>query len=820
MRARLDSLASDMARFGRGETVAPASTASAGGGAIGRLERAFADMAAGRLRAQADHERSAERLALVQAAAGIGTWEWDVGSGRVDWSEQVLDLFGLGPGEFGGTYADYMDRVHPEDRALVTARIEANLEQGGRYELEHRILLPDGRVRWVAAFGELIRDEAGAPLALLGGARDVTAEREAGAALRASEARLAEAQALAHLGSWELDLVGGALHWSDEIYRIFEVDRERFGASYEAFVALVPPEDRALVDAAYRSSVEQRTPYAVEHRLLLADARVKHVREVGRTAYDPDGRPLRSIGTVQDLTDLRRTEHALRETALRLRSVVTGAPIVLFALDRDGVFVLSEGQGLAALGLEPGEVVGRRALSLYADHPDVVADLRRALAGEAFAGLSHVGGRVYVVRYTPLRGADGAPGGLIGVALDDTERWQAHQELSRHRDHLEELVAERTARLAEQARIIDEIHDAVIATDLAGRVTTWNRGAERLFGYGAREMLGCSVARLHTRGRVLREEIIPPLRAAGRHEVEVDLVRRDGTPLVGHLSLALRYGADGEPTGMIGYTVDITERKRAERLLERRTQELQAANRELEAFSYSVSHDLRGPLRAVDGFSQALAEDYGDSLQGPGADYLSRIRASAQRMGELIDDLLKLSRVTRTDLTFSRVDLSVIVAEQTELLRAAHPGRRVEVQVEPALAAWGDANLLRTLMQNLLENAWKFTARRPDARIEIGRADTPEGPAFRVADNGAGFDMRYADKLFGAFQRLHRVDEFEGTGIGLATVQRIINRHGGRVWADAAVEQGARFYFQLPDAAGGPAVPQPGAAAAPRGASP
>jgi signal transduction histidine kinase len=227
-------------------------------------------------------------------------------------------------------------------------------------------------------------------------------------------------------------------------------------------------------------------------------------------------------------------------------------------------------------------------------------------------------------------------------------------------------------------------------------------------------------------------------------------------------------------------------------------QQLKAANQELEAFSYSVSHDLRSPLRSIDGFSQALLEDYSDRLDAPGRHMLQRVRAATMRMGELIDDLLQLSQVARADMNRAAVDLSVLAGSVVDELRRADPGRRVEVTIPPGLTADGDAKLLAVVLTNLLSNAWKFTSRHPAPRIEFGIQHDDKEPAFYVRDNGVGFDMAYVDKLFGAFQRLHAVSEFPGTGIGLATVQRIVHRHGGRVWAEGAVNQGAAFFFTLP----------------------
>lgn len=266
------------------------------------------------------------------------------------------------------------------------------------------------------------------------------------------------------------------------------------------------------------------------------------------------------------------------------------------------------------------------------------------------------------------------------------------------------------------------------------------------------------------------------------------------------------HNSEGVAYAVCGISTDITDRKRAEeevrrlndaleaRVLER-TAELEASTRELDSFAYSVSHDLRAPLRSLHGFSQALLEDYGDVLDDTGKDYLGRLQKNVRRMGDMIDNLLTLSRATRVELSRHPVDLSALATELVAELRANDPGRNVSVTIADDLTCVGDAQLLRLVLQNLLANAWKFTSKQSAPAIEVGQETQGPECLFFVRDNGAGFDMRYAEKLFGAFQRLHSASDFEGTGIGLATVQRIINRHGGRIFAEAEPGHGATFYF-------------------------
>jgi light-regulated signal transduction histidine kinase (bacteriophytochrome) len=280
--------------------------------------------------------------------------------------------------------------------------------------------------------------------------------------------------------------------------------------------------------------------------------------------------------------------------------------------------------------------------------------------------------------------------------------------------------------------------------------------------------------------------------------IEIEFV----THIANHLGVALQHAEL-----LAQLRAEIAERQQAEQRVQSLNQglrqailELKAVNSELEAFSYSVSHDLRAPLRSIDGFSQALLEDYGGRLDDTGQDFISRIRAATQRMGNLIDDLLTLSRVTRSSIRMESVNLSQLARRIATELQQGCPERRVEFEIAPDLRAYGDTHLLQVVLENLLNNAWKFTAKQSQPIVTVGQSQSDNGsPIYFVRDNGAGFDMAYVDKLFSPFQRLHGMQDFPGNGIGLATVQRIIHRHGGRVWAEGVIDRGATFYFTLAD---------------------
>ena len=354
---------------------------------------------------------------------------------------------------------------------------------------------------------------------------------------------------------------------------------------------------------------------------------------------------------------------------------------------------------------------------------------------------------------------------------------------------------ERFRALAETAT------DAIVSADAHGDITYLNPAAERLFGLEAKGVAGRPITVLmperfheaHRRGleRFLRTG---EARVIGR-TVELEGRSADGREFPVELSLAT--WKEGDQRAFTAVLRDITRRKQAEEDLRRNAAELAAANAELDAFSYSVSHDLRAPLRSIDGFSQALLEDCADRLDETGRSHLGRVRAAAQRMAALIDDLLELARVSRSEMRRESVDLGAVARTILDELHRCDPERKVEVVIGEDLVAEGDPRLLHVALENLLGNAWKYTRPKEQACVELTREALDGAAVFRVRDNGVGFDMRYAENLFAPFQRLHRVDEFEGTGIGLATVRRIVRRHGGRIWAEAEVGRGAAFYFTL-----------------------
>jgi len=485
------------------------------------------------------------------------------------------------------------------------------------------------------------------------------------------------------------------------------------------------------------------------------------------------------------LDDLRLT------IAGDVTAFLEAAPDAMVIVRRDGQILFANGQAERLFGYPRAELIGQPVDVLVpARYRDQHPGHRATFLAAPRARPMGVGGTLHAVRKDgrefpaeiSLGPVATAQGTVITAAIRDvTERNRA------------------AAARADLAAIVDSSDDAIIGKALDGTIRSWNQGATRAFGYSATEMIGQPIARLLLPERVADEAAIVARLAQGERVEPFETVhrRKDGVEIDVAVTLSPIHDARGAVVGVSKVARDISDRKRAERALAAAKEATDVANRELEAFSYSVAHDLRAPLRGIDGFSLALLEDHHATLDATGQRYLRRVRELAQHMARLIDGLLALARITRGPRRHAPVDLGALAHASIRRLRAAHAGRHVEVEIAAELTAWGDEQLLGIALDNLLANAWKFTRDQPHPQVWFTRTERDGEPVFAVRDNGAGFDMAYAAKLFGVFQRLHAPDEFEGTGIGLATVQRIIRRHGGQIWADGAVGAGATFSFTL-----------------------
>jgi len=503
----------------------------------------------------------------------------------------------------------------------------------------------------------------------------------------------------------------------------------------------------------------------------------------------------------QQISGRRQTEEALGAANSYNRSLIEASLDPLVTIGPDGKITDVNAATETATGRSRADLVGTDISDYFTEPEKAKAGylqvFREGTVRDYPLELRHVNGTVTPVLYNAsvYRDENNGVAGVFAAARDITHLKRAEEKLS----HL--------------AAIVESSDDAIIGKTLDERILSWNRGAERIYGYTAEESVGKSVSMVVPPD--LQGELTGIMERVKRGErvehFETTRRRKDGKTI--HVALTVSPIRDGNGKIIAASTIarDITGRKRAEEEIQKlnkeleqrvaeRTSQLELANKELEAFAYSVSHDLRAPLRSIDGFSRILLEDYADKLDGDGREHLDTVRAASQRMAQLIDDILQLSRITRTPLRLLPVDLSVLAATVAEDLRKIEPERTVEFDIEPGCLALADANLMRIVLENLVGNAWKFTGKTPGARIRFGMEVRSGTVVYFVRDNGVGFDMKYSSKLFGAFQRLHTANEFPGTGIGLASVQRIIHRHGGEVWIEGRLGEGTTVYFTIPQA--------------------
>jgi len=635
------------------------------------------------------------------------------------------------------------------------------------------------------------------------------------AQLQETQRKLIEAQRIGRVGNWELDLASGRLWWSDEVYGLFGVAPNEFEPSIETVERRVHPDDRAMLEPARDSALRDGKGISLEYRIVKPDGSIAWMHQIGEARLGGQGEPVWFGGVVQDVTERKRVERALlaserelQDYTLMLQRAAEAAQLIMARPSLEATLqevadqarhVIGARQALVTLTGNGHTASPARSFSGDADDAALAGGLLTvplvSRSGRHIGRLQvsgkNAGGFTERDEYVLLELAQ-----LASIAIENARLFTEIRELNAG---LEARIAERTAELGRQEQLYrtlaQQAPEVVWNTDATGaRLTFLNRAWYELVGGTPEDWLGHSgLAAIHPDDR---DAVTANWRRCCRTLETFTGVRRmlarDGSYHTMSYKGAPVLDENGQVAFWVGIDADITEFKAIELALRN-------SNQELEAFSYSVSHDLRAPLGAIDGFSKALML----KLEG-GADermrhYLARIQAGVEKMEQLIDALLSLAKVARAPLSYGPVDLTAIARETLEGLQMQHPDRRVDAQVPEGLAAHGDARLLRVMLENLLGNAWKFTSRRSHARIELGREQ--DGHVFFVRDNGVGFDMDYVGKLFGAFQRLHTEAEFPGTGIGLATVRRIVARHQGRVWAESRLGEGTTFFFALSETA-------------------
>lgn len=745
-------------------------------------------------------------LSLLESILDIilaGYWDWDIPNHHEYLSPGLKRMLGYEDDELPNLPETWQTLIFAEDLPGVLDCLRRHIQSHGAvpYYNEVRYHHKAGSTVWVICSGQVIDwDANGNPLRMIGCHVDITTRKQSEDALRLSEERLQLALEAAGDGLWDWNVTTGDLYLSPQWLTMLGFRPGELPAHVSVWESLVHPDDRSgTMERLYAHFQDASIPYRFDYRVQTKTGGYRWIANYGKVVVrDGQGRPQRMIGTHRDVTASKQVEEQLRKSDAHLKAAQRIGKLGSWEFDlrTEQITWSDEVYRIFGRDLNAGPP-SFEELQQYV-HPNDRGShqltIQTAIETQQtyeieFRICRHDGTlRHLQARGEPIADATGHLIQLVGTVLDISDRKQAEQELRNLSGRL--TLAVRSAAMG------------IWDWNVTENILTWDDRMYELYGLNPTQFTGVYDAWanvLHPDDRFMVERAIQQALAGEQdYEPEFRVVHPDGTIRFIKAYALVQRNDQGSPQRMIGINFDISDRKQAESQLLQTTAQLAASNRELEAFAYSVSHDLRSPLRAIDGFSKALLEDYGDQIGVEGQDYFDRIRRNVNRMGTLIDDLLRLSRVSRSEMRYDAVNLSALVQEQINELQISEPERQVTCVITPDIIVAADAALMRIVISNLIQNAWKFTSHHATAQIEFGVMQIEGQPTYFVRDDGAGFDMAYTKMLFGVFQRLHNTHEFPGTGIGLATVQRVIHRHGGQVWAQGAIEQGTTVYFTLP----------------------
>ena len=773
-------------------------------------------------------ERKQKELSLHKWAAIFENADWGVVSTSQDLKS--LDLMNPAFARMHGYSVDELvgkpivELFTPEYRDQFNRQVKMAHENGS-HSFESMHIRKDGTVFPVQINIAVVKDDKGEILFRAVNVLDITERKQVEETLRYHEELLKEMGRVAKIGGWEFDVATGKGTWTEEVARIHDFDNND-ETNIMLGLSFYHDESREKIEKAIKDAVELGKSYNLELEMISAKGVHKWVHTIGHPTI-VDGCVVHVRGSFQDITERKLATLELIKTEAFMTTAVENLPLIFYLIDTDGKFQISIGAGLKSLGLNQNQVVNLSTFELYKDYPNIVGAVKKSLGGESTYFESTIGGASFDNFLIPVFDSSGVLVSVAGVAMEITERKNFEEEILKLNGRLHNLIVviQRLAQARSQEEIMHSVRTAVRKLTNADGATFVLRDVDQCY-YADED----AISPLWKGQRFSMDICISGWAMLNKEVVVVEDIYKDNRiPHAAYRptfvkSLAIVPIRTAEPVGAIGVywarnyrptddeivlvqtladaTAIALENVQfvgeLETKVKERTVQLEAANKELEAFSYSVSHDLRAPLRHISGYIDLLKRRYPDSLPERGQQFLNNISESSIQMGLLIDDLLQFSRTSRQEIRYDKLNMYSIVKESITIIQHDNGGRKIEWAIAPLPVVWGDNNLLKLVWINLLSNAAKFTRKKEKARIEIEYREDETEYTFSVQDNGAGFDMQYSQKLFGVFQRLHSIAEYEGTGIGLANVQRIIARHGGRTWAEAELEKGAKFYFTLP----------------------
>ena len=790
--------------------------ALADGGRIVTYLQLFAQRVAAELeRRRYDQQLEAhkERLRRGQFFANIGTWEWNIASGELFWTERIAPLFGYPEGELETSYENFLRAVHPDDRQAVIDAVNACVERDVPYEIEHRVVWPDGSVRWLLERGAVVRDAQGQPLQMLGVVQDIDDRKRAEAALQESRLLLEEAQALAQVGSWRLDVATNEVFWSRELYRMYGFDPGQPPPAFTEHQRLFTPDSWALLNAALTRTVQEGVPYTLELEMVRPDGRPGWMWVRGEQVRDGHGRVVALRGMAQDITERKRVELALARREQELLQAQALAHIGSWSADLQTGELHWSDEIYRIFGHLPGSFQPSVQVFHDAVHPEDRARMQESERRAEQTGLLDVVHRIVrpdgTVRHvrelarTELN-ARGEAIGYSGTVQDVTEQLEAEQRLRR--------TEERFAFAVEGAG------DGVWDWNLVTGDMPLSANYEPMLGYAPGELpptIEGWIQSVHPEdlARVQGELTDYFEGRADGYAPELRLRCKDGSyKWILCRGTVVERAADGRPTRMIGIHSDITTRKQAEAALVEARETAERANQAKSEFLSSMSHELRTPMNAILGFGQLL--DYDESLSEDNRDNVREILKAGQHLLELINEVLDLAKVEsgHIDLSIEPVQLHPVVQECMSLLSTQAAQRRLTLYnaCPDTLMVRADRIRLKQVLLNLLSNAVKYNRPGGHVRVQV-QAVAADRLRIGVEDTGNGIPPQRLPELFQPFSRLGAENSgIEGTGIGLNITRRLVEMMGGEVGVHSEVGEGSTFWCELPLEGEGPAPEEGG----------
>lgn len=771
-------------------------------------------------------QRSEKLYKQAQTLAHLGNWSWDITTNTIEWSDELYRIYGLEPQAHTLNYEEYLSLIHPDDLDKVKKQVEQAMKTHEPWEFTHKLVRKNGEMRIISATGEVLTNESGKPVMMIGTAQDITERQLLIDRLQESEKLFKQAQSLARIGNWTLDLKTQKFTWSDEMYNIYEIEKGE-GFSFDNWVEHIWPEEREEVLECYEECLQEKKLFDKSYKIRLRNGKTKIIHRKGEFILDENGEPVKMIGTTQDITEEFRIQQELKENQTFIRKITDATPSIIasYNINTGNYVFISEGLE-KLLGYETKEVM-RQGVQFFSDiiHPDDRDRMRQKNAAFLQEANEEPGKNDLVAEFTYRmhhkngvyrwfhtygtifdRNKEGKVEHILNISLDVTEQIEASQ------------------KIKEQEHFIQQIADAsptiLYLYDVEKQSMVYiNREIFFVLGYSPEEVMEWGAA---VTGNLYHPEdyyLLPGRKQSGKNFQQADSMIQYECRMKnkeGDLrwllvrEIVFKQDEAGNITQILGAALDINRRKEMEQTILQNTLLLEQSNASLEEFAYVASHDLKEPLRKISTFGDRLVATQLEKLSDDGKIYLQKIVDASQRMQTMISDLLSISMISN-NTSFEKHSLQKILDETLQTLEFKIEQQNVIIKSNPLPEARIIASQFRQLFQNLLSNSLKFVRPGVQPVISIHYALvssqdvvqyqlTPARHYHKIdfSDNGIGFENEYAGKIFAIFQRLHGRSEYEGSGIGLAICKKIIEHHGGAIYANGLPGQGATFTIILP----------------------